>query len=97
MIIVYKTSLFTYLIVKKLITLDKIGMANILLGDKIIPELIQDDVNEDKIVSAADKILSDKAAYEALKERLKAVREKLGESGASERAANIIYQFINEA
>ncbi len=97
MIIVYKTSLFTYLIVKKLITLDKIGMANILLGDKIIPELIQDDVNEDKIVSAADKILSDKAAYEALKERLKDVREKLGKSGASERAANIIYQFINEA
>lgn len=97
MIIVYKTSFFTYMIVKKLITLDKIGMVNILLGDKTVTELVQNEVNENKIFSAVEKILSDTIVYDTLKNRLGEIKKVLGNTGASERAAKIIYQFINEA
>ncbi len=60
MIIVYKISGLTYLIVKKLIKVSKIGMVNILLEDNVVPELIQNDVSERKIYIAGKKILSDK-------------------------------------
>jgi len=37
MVIVYKTNPITYLIGKQLVRLDKIGMVNILLNDKVVP------------------------------------------------------------
>ncbi len=96
MIIVYKTSFLTYLIGKQIITLDNIGMVNILLGKKVIPELIQSDVSEKKIFSEAEKVLSDNNNYETCRNQLSSIKENLGESGASEKAAKIIYKVINE-
>ena len=77
MIIIYRTSFVSYLIMKHLITLDKIGMVNILLDEKMVPELIQSDVNEGKIFSESEKILSDKNLYEEHKEKLNGIKEKL--------------------
>jgi lipid-A-disaccharide synthase len=96
-IIVYRTSTFTYLIVRQLITVDRIGMVNILLDEKVIPELIQSDVNKAKIFSEAEKILSNNNIYEEHRKKMACIKEKLGDVGASEKAANIIYELINEA
>ncbi len=41
-IIIYRTSKINYAIAKKLITIPMIGLPNLIYGDKIIPELIQD-------------------------------------------------------
>ncbi|GMR25167.1 MAG: lipid-A-disaccharide synthase [Ignavibacteria bacterium] len=97
MIIVYKISGITYLIVKKLIKVSKIGMVNILLEDNVVPELIQNDVSERKIYIAGKKILSDKEYYNSVKEKLNKVKHKLGNEGASARAAKHIYELMNEA
>jgi len=97
MIIVYKISGLTYLIVKKLIKVSKIGMVNILLEDNVVPELIQNDVSERKIYIAGKKILSDKEYYNSVKEKLNKVKHKLGNEGASARAAKHIYELMNEA
>jgi lipid-A-disaccharide synthase len=97
MVIVYKTSLLTYLIGKSLIRVDAIGMANIISGEKVVVELIQNDVNEKTIYSECKKILSDKTLYGEIKRKFELLREKLGSAGASGRAANIIYSLMNEA
>ncbi len=97
MIIVYKISGLTYLIVKKLIKVSKIGMVNILLEDNVVPELIQNDVSERKIYITGKKILSDKEYYNSVKEKLNKVKHKLGNEGASARAAKHIYELMNEA
>jgi len=96
MIIVYKISGLTYLIVKKLIKVSKIGMVNILLEDNVVPELIQNDVSEGKIYNAGEKILSDKEYYNSVKLKLNMVKDKLGNEGASARAAKQIYVLMNE-
>jgi lipid-A-disaccharide synthase len=67
MIIVYKISGLTYLIVKKLIKVSKIGMVNILLEDNVVPELIQNDVSEEKIYATGKKILNDEKHYNSVK------------------------------
>jgi lipid-A-disaccharide synthase len=97
MIIVYKTSKLTYLIVKKLIKVNRIGMANILLEEGVVPELIQDEVSELKIYKSAEKILNDEDYYKTIKTKLTAIKIKLGETGASARAAKHIYELLNEA
>lgn len=96
MIIVYKISDLTYLIVKKLIKVSKIGMVNILLEDNVVPELIQNDVSEGKIYDAGKKILSDKEYYNSVKLKLNMVKDKLGNEGASARASKQIYALMNE-
>jgi lipid-A-disaccharide synthase len=96
MIIVYKISRLTYSIVKKLIKVSKIGMVNILLDDNVVPELIQNDVSEEKIYAAGKKILNDKEYYNSVKEKLNMTKDKLGNEGASARAAKQIYALLNE-
>ena len=97
MIVVYKTSPLTYLIGKQLIKLDRIGMVNIILDEMIVPELIQSDVNSEKIIHTASKILSDAKLYEKIKMKLEKVRETLGSKGASRKAANSILEILNES
>ena len=96
MIIVYKISGLTYLIVKKLIKVSKIGMVNILLEDNVVPELIQNDVSEENIYASGKKILNDKENYNSVKVKLNTVKDKLGNEGASARAAKQIYALMNE-
>ena len=97
MIVVYKTSMLTYLIGKQLVTLDRIGMVNILLDEMVAPELIQHNANSTNIVALVSKILSDEKSYLFMKQKLEAVRKKLGEGGASKKTANSILEILNES
>lgn len=97
MVIVYKTSYLTYLIGKKLIKVNDIGLVNIIAGEKIATELIQKKYTEHTLVDECSKILSNQELYWDMKSKLKSLKEKLGFSGASSRAARIIYDMMNES
>lgn len=97
MIVVYKTGLISYTIGKWLIKIDKIGMVNILLGEKVVPELIQGELTEQLIYEKSEKILGDNEKLNLMKEKLSSIKTLLGDDGASEKAANIIYSLVNES
>ncbi|MGQ9642340.1 MAG: lipid-A-disaccharide synthase, partial [Ignavibacterium sp.] len=96
MIIVYKASALTYFIGKTLVKLDNIGIVNILFGKTLLPELIQNDVNPEKIFHEAEKILSNTENYNSIKTELNKLHDILGNKNASENAARIIYDLMNE-
>jgi lipid-A-disaccharide synthase len=96
MIIVYKTSLLTYYIGKNLVNLKNIGMPNIIAGENIVPELIQEKVNPEEVYQQAKKILVNDPEYHSIKNKLVEVRKKLGEKGAVKKTAESIYSLINE-
>jgi len=96
-IVVYATNFLTYLIGRLVVQIDSIAMVNILLGEKVIEELIQSEMNSENIYKKSFEILSDKKKYNELKEKLMMLKSKLGNSGASEKAAKIIYSMLNEA
>lgn len=95
MIIVYKTSFLTYHIARKLIKINMIGLANIIAGRKVVPELIQTEATEQKISGVAMNWLDNADTMKRVREELLKVREKMGSPGAHERAAGIIKEFIN--
>ena len=97
MVVVYKTSPASYLIGSNLIKIDKIAMANIILGEKLVPELIQSEVNEKIIFRQSEKILSNDSEYKRIKTRLGNIKNLLGETGASEKAARSILALMNES
>ena len=96
MVIVYKTSRLTYFISKSLVNLKNIGMANIISGENVVPELIQHDVNPESIYREVKKILSDGDLFDSIKRKLLTIKNKLGSEGAAKRTARSIYSLLNE-
>ncbi len=96
-IVVYKTSRLTYLIAKKLVSLHSLSLVNIVTDKKIVEELLQDEVNAEKIHAVVANYLRDDEKIFKLKEELKSVKKTLGENESKvDLAANILSE-INAA
>ena len=93
LVVIYKLNWITYSFIKRMIKIPYIAMANVVVGKKIVPELVQNDANADNIVKEAEKILNDSSTICG---DLGEVRERLGSFGAVERAAKIICTVISD-
>lgn len=95
MAIVYRISALTYRVLTKLVrNLAHVGLVNIVAGRRIVPELIQHDVTPEQIADAISGMLDDPARYCQIKEGLLKLREQLGATGASGRAASVVMEFM---
>ena len=90
MIVFYRTSYLTYSVAKRIIQVPFISMPNILSGQAIVPELIQDDASVEKISGYASEYLTHPERLKSMRENLLRLKQKLGVSGAYHRAAEII-------
>ena len=74
-VVCYKTSWINYQIGKRLVDLDYISLVNLIRGKKIVPELIQDELNKNKLKSAINFVLSNSdqmiIEYKTLRKLLK--------------------------
>ncbi len=96
MIIVYKVSLLSYLVGWLLVKVKNIGLVNLIAERRIVPELIQGQASPINIFNETSKMLKNPHLLSTIKGDLKNVREKLGNPGASQRAAQILYHFIHQ-
>jgi lipid-A-disaccharide synthase len=95
MIIVYKVSLLSSWVGRAMIRVNHIGLANLVAGKGIAPELIQKDVNPKRIAEEALRILRDSVLQQKMVESLKEVRQRLGNPGAAQRAARIVMSMLH--
>ena len=93
-VIVYKTAASTYFLGKRLIQIPYIGLVNVLAGEKIVPEFIQQDATGKNIAAECEKFIADPAARAAMLEAIGKVRNSLGAPGASRRAAGEIFDLL---
>ena len=94
MVIIYKMSPLTYLVGRKLVKVDHIGMANIIAGKKVVPELIQNEATAERITLEATRMLEDSLYHQSICEELASTNKKLGKPGASKRAAKIALKML---
>lgn len=87
MVVVYKMNPLSYLIGKRLVKIKNIALANVTAGKRIAPELVQKDASPDNIAREALKLLRDDSIRNEQIKELKFVKDKLGGTGASKRAA----------
>ena len=90
MAILYKVSFFSWLYLRLAIKVAYIGMVNILAGKAIVPEFIQYHARPRKIADYVKSVLTDTAESARIKQALSSVAARLGQKGASLRAAEII-------
>jgi lipid-A-disaccharide synthase len=94
MVIVYRVSPITYRLGKRLVTVATVGMVNLIAGETIVPELIQDAFTPDAVAREAVSMLTDRARAARIREGLARVRARLGGPGASRRAAEAILRTV---
>jgi len=92
---VYKTSFLTYLLARRMITIPYIGLVNVVAGRKIVPEFVQNQAGPEVIAAELLSFLKDEDKYNHLKGELGKIKGKLGEPGASRRAAQIACDMMN--
>ena len=97
MVITYKISPLTAAVGKRLIRVRHIGLVNIIAGKTVVPELVQDDATAEKLAAAVKAILSDGQRSDAIRGELAGIRQKLGEPGASRRAAELALGLMGES
>ena len=93
MAIVYKISNLNYSVLKHFITIDHIGLVNIIARKKLAKELIQD-VFTPKTLSKELFRLLQKDENKQMREELSKIKESLGDGGTSELAAQYILDFL---
>jgi len=89
MIIVYKTSLLSYLLLKKMLLIPYIGLPNILLNRFIVPEFLQNKATPQSIANKAIEILADKKLQKYLNANFKDLHIKLKRN-----SSELIYKKI---
>jgi lipid-A-disaccharide synthase len=94
MIVVYRTSPTNFAIGRALVKVPWIALVNIVAQEAVVPELLQRDVNPDRLLEEAERLLDSDARRERMKLGLARVVRELGPPGASERAARAILEAV---
>ncbi len=92
-IVVYKTSLITYLIAKRLVNLDSLSLVNIVTKRKLVTELLQDEANKAEIVNAVSEYLNNETKINELKSKLSLIKNLLVEDNTQ---VDIISNILEE-
>ena len=90
----YKTSALTYQIARRIVTVKSLTMPNLLAGETVYPEFIQNEATPENISRAALELLQDEARREKIKSQLAKIISSLGEPGAAGRAAAAVLSLF---
>jgi lipid-A-disaccharide synthase len=93
-IVCYKTGTFSYMIAKRLIDLKYISLVNLIMDKQVVKEMIQNDFTVEKLSAELDEILHNTRYRNEIKNNYQTLRTRLGGIGASEIAANTIFDFL---
>ena len=96
MVITYRLSPLTYRLVRRKALLPYFGLPNILAGEFIVPELLQDDATPANLAQALGNWLDNKAARERLRERFGLLHRSLA-CGHDERLRQALAPFLTRA
>lgn len=97
MAIVYRMAPLTYAIGKRLVKVSHIGLANIVAGEGVVREFIQERATGENLAVEILHILDDPDYARKLSRGLTRVRDLLGQPGCSKRVAKMLMTLIDEA
>jgi lipid-A-disaccharide synthase len=96
-VLIYKVAWPTYLAARLVVNVKYLGMPNLLADKEVVPEFIQYQAKPNAIVKAVRPLMEDGDERSRVISEFDAVVSKLGEGGASERAARAIIEAIGRS
>jgi lipid-A-disaccharide synthase len=95
MAIVYKISWLSYFILKFIVSIERIGLVNIVAGKDVVREFLQGKARPKKIAAEIVHILSNRDYNERMRSELSHVRSKLGDSHGTTHIAQLAYDMLD--
>lgn len=97
MIVLYRMSALTFSIVRRLVKVRFAAMPNLLLGEAVVPELLQEACTPERVSGEAIRLLEDDAARDRMRARLLEVRALLAKGDPSAEAAARVAAMLDAA
>jgi lipid-A-disaccharide synthase len=94
MVICYRLNSLTYWLGKHLVKTRFIGLPNIVFGEQIVRELIQNDATAENLAAEIYRLLTDSEAAQNCRADLEIVREKLGQGGGIQNIAALVLEML---
>jgi lipid-A-disaccharide synthase len=94
MVVVYKLTNITYFLGRLLVKLDHFSLVNLIAGKTAVPELLQHEVTAANIAQKLATLIGETEEREQTLSDLHEVRIRLGERGASEKAATVAQELL---
>ena len=94
MVVAYRLASLTYLIARRLVKSAFFSLPNLLAGEKLVPELLQDEVRPEMLGPLILERLHDQQGRQELTVRYTEIHKSL-QLGASDRAAEVLLTMIN--
>ncbi len=95
MVIMYRMNSVTAWLAKKLVTHTKFfGLVNLIMDERVVPELFQEQANPEDMAKELGRYISDPQYRESTHAKLKQVKQKLGARGATEKVAKILSEYM---
>lgn len=95
MVVTYRLAPLSYHVGRCLVKLDFFSLVNLIGGKEVVPELLQDEVTPERIVTKLLPLLQDRAARRKMLDGLAEVNAALGEPGASFRVAEDVLALLD--
>ncbi len=93
MVIVYKESAINWHVLGSLITADHYGLVNLIAGERLVTELMQNELTGERLAEELNKLLNEEQ-NKMMRGKLHEIARRLGDGGASHRAAERILAFL---
>ena len=102
MVVVYRLSRLTEWIVRRFVATPEVyeigfSIPNVVMGRRIVPELVNADVTGSRIRAEVDRLLTDSGARTRMRAELAEVRRRLGPPGALDRAAEETLRVLDRS
>lgn len=85
-VIVYRVSRLNAALIRPLVSVEHFGLVNLIAGERVVPELIQEDFTPDKLAAELERLL-EHDENEEMRKKLARAAEKLNDSSSAEGAA----------
>jgi len=93
LVVCYRISAFNWHTLRHLISVEHVGLINLIAGERLATELIQNDLNAARLAEELEKLLEPETNRQ-MRRRLAEVTATLGAGGASEKAARAILREL---
>ncbi len=94
-VIIYKISPVSYWIGRAFIKAEYAGLASLIAGEEVFPELLQNDASPEKVSEKVCELLTDAEALKTMRKKLFGIKDKMGSRGVSERTAELAFSLMN--
>jgi len=96
-VVVYRMNPLSWQIARRLVKVPHIALANLIAGERLAPEFVQDDARPDVLAEALLPLLTEGSSeQQRMRTGFSRIREKLGDGGTSRRVAEIALELLEQ-